>query len=519
MQSMSTNVNIGFFLIALTAFASTMAAATCESLTGLKVPNTTIVASRQVAAGSFTPPTRFQPPPPGAGLTAVPANDLPAFCAVSAVIRPAEDSEIGFELWMPVANWNRKFMGIGNGGFGGMIPYPAMSAPLARGYATASTDTGHPYTGQNTSSFALGHPEKVIDFGYRAVHEMTLKAKLILAAYYGEVPSFSYWYGCSQGGRQGLAEAQRFPADYNGIVVGAPAVHLTHLTAASIWRQRAIDPPGALVPPAKLALLHKAVLEACDAQDGVKDGIIEDPRRCEFDPAKLLCKQGEVATCLTAAQVEAVRQYYAPVVNPRTKQQIYPGLELGSESAWGAWGMNPNNPYGRGDYFKSAVFQDPNWDYRTFDFDSTMARADQIDNDLTKDTNPDVTALFGRGGKLLQFHGWSDPSIPPQVSIQYYVSVRDFEGGTSKLQTSARLFMIPGMGHCGGGDGPNQFDAIRAIEAWVEMGRAPERITASHLTDGKVDRTRPLCPYPQVAKYKGTGSTDDAASFVCTLPR
>lgn len=518
MQSMSTNVNIGFLLIALTALASTMAAETCESLTGLKVPNTTIVASRQVAAGSFTPPPGFQPNPL-AGLAAVPASDLPVFCAVTGVIRPAKASEIGFELWMPVSNWNHKFIGVGNGGFGGTIPYSSMTAPLSGGYAVAATDTGH--TQDNTPSFALGHPEKWVDFAYRAVHEMTLKAKLIIAAYYGGASRRSYWFGCSQGGRQALSEAQRFPEDYDAIVASAPVIDFTHLTARAVWRGQAIDHPGAVVTPAKLALLHRAVLEACDAQDGLTDGIIDDPRRCDFDPTKLLCKQGDEATCLTAPQVQAVRQFYASVVNPRTKQQIYPGAPLGSELGWGGFGMDPTNRSrgGPGDYFKFVIFQDPNWNYRTFDFDSELARADQIDNGLTKNTNPDLTDFFRRGGKLLQFHGWSDPSPAPQISIQYYESVRDFMGGASKLQSQARLFMIPGMGHCRGGDGPNQFDAIRAIEEWVEAGRAPDRITASHLTDGKVDRTRPLCPYPQVAKYKGTGSTDDAASFVCTLPR
>ncbi len=497
-------------------------AQSCMSLTSLKLPNTTIVLAQHVAAGTFTPPRPFPAAGPRGGLPVVAAKDLPEFCRVAGVIKPSKDSEIKFEVWMPTSDWNGKFIGIGNGGFAGSIPYHVMGPPLSRHYATAATDTGHEGTAGD-ASWALGHPEKVIDYAYRAVHEMTVKSKLIIAAYYGQAPKFSYWSGCSCGGLQGLAEARRFPADFDGIIVGAPAISMTHLQASAVWKKQAIEKnPGALVPPSKLALLHNAVIEACDALDGVKDGILEDPRRCRFDPKKLECKGEDRPDCLTPPQIELVRIFYDPVVNPRTKQQIFPGYMLGSELDWGNaaanGGMVAQSHYGMGEYLRYAVFQDANWSFMNFDFDSGMALADRLDNGLTNNMDPNLRDFFRRGGKLLQYHGWNDPGISPLSSINYYNSVLDFMGSSSKVQDSYRLFMLPGMGHCFGGEGPNTFDPISAIERWVEEGKAPDRIIASGWNNGKIDRTRPLCPYPQVAKYKGTGSTDDAASFVCALP-
>ncbi|MGC1295653.1 MAG: tannase/feruloyl esterase family alpha/beta hydrolase, partial [Alloacidobacterium sp.] len=267
-------------------------------------------------------------------MTIVAAKDLPAFCRVAAGTRPSTDSEIKFEVWMPASNWNGKFIGVGNGGMAGSISYASMAAPLSRGYATSSTDTGHEGR-NNDGSYALGHREKVIDFGYRAVHEMTVEAKLIIAAHYGRAPAFSYWSGCSTGGRQALTEAQRFPADYNGIIAGAPANFLTHLQASSVSKAQAIHKnPGGLIPPSKLPLIHTAVVAACDARDGVKDGLLEDPRLCAFDPKTLECQGEDGPDCLTAAQVAVTRTFYGPTVNPRTKVEIYPGLALGSELGW-----------------------------------------------------------------------------------------------------------------------------------------------------------------------------------------
>ena len=497
-------------------------AATCERLTALKLPDTAIRLAQRVAAGALNPPSSFPAPGPRGGLTFVSTKDLPEFCRVAAVVRPSTDSEIKFEVWMPTANWNSKFMGVGNGGMAGSISYASMAAAISRGYATSSTDTGHEGP-NNDGSFALGHREKVIDFGYRAVHEMTLKAKIIIAAYYGRAPAFSYWNGCSTGGRQALTEAQRFPADYNGIVAGAPANFLTHLQASSIWKAQAIRKnPGGLIPLSKLPLIHNAVVAACDARDGVKDSLLGDPRLCDFDLKTLECKGEDGPDCLTAAQVAVARAFYSPAVNPRTREQIYPGLMLGSELGW-------SSDVGRmhaditktqaSEYLRYGVFHDANWDFTTFDFDSAMAFADHVDDGVTRATDPNLRDFFHRGGKLLQYHGWSDPSISPLNSINYYNSVLDFMGGPANVRDSYLLFMAPGMDHCGGGEGPNTFDSIRTIDEWVETGKAPDQVIASRIQDGKTERTRPLCPYPQLAKYKGTGSTDDAANFSCSVPK
>jgi feruloyl esterase len=512
-----------------------MAAQLCGSMSALRIPNTTITLAETVAAGDFAPPAPLPPPGPVGGLVLGPSKDLPEFCRIAAVSKPSQDSEIKFEVWMP-ANWNGKFIGVGNGGMGGSISYPLMAGVLARGYATASTDTGH--AGRiNDGSYALAHREKVIDFGYRAVHEMTVAAKRLIAGYYGRMPAFSYWNGCSTGGRQGLTEALRFPDDYNGIIAGAPANFLTHLQASSIWKAQAIRKnPGGLIPPSKLQLLHNAVVSACDARDGLKDGLIADPRACDFLPNILQCKGEDRPDCLTAAQVAVAHAFYSPAVNFRTRQEIYPGLMRGSEVGW-------SSDMGRmhadvtstlaSEYLRYAIFQNPNWDYARFDFDSDMASADRIDDGVTKAMDPDLREFFRRGGKLLHYHGWSDPSISPLNSINYYNSVQEFIRDAGSVRDSYRLFMAPGMDHCGGGDGPNAFDAINVIEQWVEAGRAPERIIASHMTGGQVertavaslttggriDRTRPLCPYPQVAAYKGTGDTSDASNFSCAAPK
>jgi feruloyl esterase len=509
------------FLLAMLACAQLLAATPCESLIALKLPNTTITFAEVVAAGAFTPPSPFPSSGPRGGMTIVAAKDLPPFCRVAAVSRPSADSEINFEVWMPASNWNGKFMGVGNGGMAGSISYAAMTAPLSRGYATSSTDTGHEGK-SNDGSYALGHREKVIDFGYRAVHEMTVTAKLIIAAHYGRAPALSYWTGCSTGGRQALTEAQRFPADYNGIIAGAPTNFLTHMQASSIWKAQVIRKnPGGLIPPSKLPLIHTAVVAACDARDGVTDGLLEDPRLCAFDPKALECQGEDGPDCLTAPQVAVARAFYSATVNPRTKAEIYPGLALGSELGWASDVGRMHADITRtlaSEYLRYAVFHDANWDFATFDFDSAMTIADRIDDNVTKAMDPNLQPFFRRGGKLLQYHGWSDPSVSPLNSIDYYSSVVDFDGRHANVSDSYRLFMIPGMDHCGGGDGPNTFDSIHMIEQWVEEKSAPDAIIASELKDGKVIRTRPLCPFPRVANYKGAGSTDDAASFICTPP-
>jgi tannase/feruloyl esterase len=493
-------------------------ARSCEDVATLSLPDATITLARSVAAGAFSPPKSpiFNAPP--ASLMEMAPTDLPAFCQVAVSIKPSKDSDIKVEVWMPVSGWNGKFMAVGNGGWAGSISYPSMSSALAQGFATASTDTGHEGT-NGDGSFALGHPEKVIDFGYRAVHEMTVKAKAIIAAYYENSPKLSYWNGCSTGGRQGLREAQRFPADFDGIVVGAPANNWTHLTAQFIWiAQAAHKDEASYIPPSKYSLIHNAVLEACDARDGVKDGVLEDPTHCKFDPKVLECEGADGPACLTAPQVETARKIYSSVTNPRTKQQIYPGLMPGSELGWAAQ-AGPKVQGISNDYFRYVVFKDPNWDYKTLNFDSDVALAEQTDNGTITTTDPNLKPFFARGGKLLQYHGWSDNQISPLNSINYYDSVLDVMGDVNKVKDSYRLFMVPGLGHCRGGDGVNSFDSISIIEQWVEKGKAPDQIVASRVANAVVEETRPLCPYPQIASYKGTGSTNDAANFACRTPQ
>lgn len=500
-------------LLAILMYGQTVnAAASCESLSTLMLPNTTFTLAQMVPAGGFTQPADAGGRGGGRGGG---FGNLPAFCRVAATLKPSSDSDIKTEVWLPESGWNGKFQAVGNGGWAGVIGYAAMGEALRRGYATTSTDTGH--TGGN-GSFALGHPEKLVDYAYRSEQEMTVKAKAIIAAYYGNGPKLSYWNGCSVGGRQGLKEAQRFPGDYDGIIAGAPAVNWTGRAAQSMWIAQAVHKDEAsYIPPEKYALIHNAVLTACDANDGVKDGVLEDPTRCTFDPKVLECKGADDPGCLTGPQVEAARKIYAPATNPRTKEIIFPGHEPGSELGWAT--MAGPRTFGIGlDHFRYVVFQDPNWDYRTFDFDSDWARTGTVDNGTINAMDPNLKAFFGHGGKLIQYHGWSDPQISSKSSINYYKSVLDAVGGASKAQDSYRLFMVPGMAHCGGGEGPNVFDMVTALEQWVENGKAPDQIIASRVRDGKVERTRPLCPYPQVAQYKGTGSTDEAANFVCKTP-
>jgi feruloyl esterase len=482
-------------------------AASCESLTSLTLPNTTITLATPVAAGEFTPPG---PTPPGANF-----KGMPAFCRVAATLAPSKDSDIKIEVWMPASGWNSKFQAVGNGGWSGAIVYPSLVRALMHGYATASTDTGH---SGGSGSFTLGHPEKLVDFGYRAVHELTVQAKAIIAAYYGDSPKLSYWNGCSSGGKQGLKEAQRFPADYDGIIAGAPANYWTHLMTGELWIAQATHKDEAsFIPASKYPIIHEAVLEACDALDGVKDGVLEDPRKCHFDPKVIQCQGDDTSNCLTAPQVETARKIYAASKNPRTGQEIFPGLEPGSELGWA--GLTGAQPFPIPvDHFKYVVFKDPNYDWRTLNFDSDVALADKIDNGTINATDPNLKAFFGHGGKLLLYHGWNDQLIAPRNAVNYYQSVLDTMGGVSKVADSVRLFMAPGMNHCAGGDGPGVIDTVSVIEKWVEQGQAPDQIVALHVSGGAVDRTRPLCAYPKVAQYKGSGSTDEAANFVCKLP-
>jgi len=481
-------------------------AATCESLSSLALPNAKIGLAQLVAAGEFQAPGNGKAP----GAAAF--RNLPAFCRVAATLKPSSDSEIKIEVWMPAAGWNSSLQSVGNGAWAGSISFPAMATAVAAGYATASTDTGH---SGNSADFILGHPEKVTDFAYRAVHEMTVAAKAVVAAYYGKSATHSYWNGCSTGGRQALAEAQRYANDYDGIVAGAPANYVTHLQGQQVWMNQIVhEDEAGFISPQKFKLLHEAVLKACDAMDGVKDGVLEDPSRCHFDPKELACASGDSSNCLTPPQVEAARMIYSGPASAKTGKALFPGLERGSEAGWTT--LSGAKPMSLADEtYKYLVFRDSNWNYMTFDPDRDMAKADAVISATMNSTDPNLKPFFGHGGKLLMYHGWADPGIAPRNSVNYYESVAEGMGGAKKAAESIRLFMVPGMGHCRGGDGTDNFDAIAALADWVEKGKAPDRIEASHQTRGVVDRTRPLCPYPQTAVYNGTGSTDESANFSC----
>ena len=504
------------------------AAQPCESLASLKLPDTTITTAVLVEEGPFTPPT---PPVPGARAGA--PLPVPSFCRVQLTVAP----QIRIEVWMPASGWNGKFEGVGGGGFAGIIVYPALATALRAGYATASTDTGHQ---GNTPEFALGHPELVIDFGYRAIHEMTVKGKAITEAFYGNAPREAYFVGCSTGGRQGLSEAQRYPDDYNGIVSGAPAINWTNLNVSGVWVGLAtLKDPGSYIPASKLPAINDASVAACDANDGVRDGLVADPRSCRFDPAALSCKDDDAPACLTPKQVDALRRIYGGAQYPDGRQ-IFPGRMPGVERGWTGFTTGPAPGgsvlynYGTG-YMKYFVFGDPQWDYRSWDFTRDMAKvdADRHNRSVMDTWNPDLKRFRDRGGKLILYHGWGDDAISPLNTINYFKLVVDkttggpkaadarapedakFQQAAQKTGDFMRLFMVPGMNHCGGGPGPNTFDAVAALSSWIENKQPPDMLPGRHLTNGIPDLTRPLCPYPQAAKYSGHGDVRDAANFTC----
>lgn len=525
-----------FALIASYTFAAVLwGQQPCERLTGLKLPYTEIVSAELRPAEKL--PSEYGGPP---------SIEVPARCVVKAVARPTKDSEIRVEVWLPPnAGWNGKYMQVGNGGWAGRIPNSGLAMAIQRGYATAGTNGGHEYEDALPAGWAIGHPEKLIDFGYRALRETTAAAKSLIESHYGKPAARSYFVGCSDGGREGLMEAQRYPEDFDGIVAGAPANDWSNLCTGFVWNQQALlKDPASLIPLAKLPAIQKAALVACDGDDGVKDGLIEDPRTCRFNPEVLLCKGPESAECLTAPQVAAVKKIYAGPKNPRTGEQIFPGYPPGHEAIPGAW--RPwiiSSPQERSvqmwfgnSFFGQAVFETPKWDFKSLNFDTDVALALQKAGTVLNSTNPDMRTFRARGGKLIQYHGWADAAIAPLTSIDYYDKVRSFLAKYPDARSSGgvadfyRLFMVPGLGHCFSGIGPksfgndgNQFngdperDVISALERWVEKGIAPDHLigTGTAPTDKTKPMTRRLCPYPQVARYNGTGDPNLAASFSC----
>lgn len=511
------------FSVPVAAFgqASANMAASCDALANLALPVTEVVGTGIVAANEFVPPG---------------ANEkmlTPEFCRFQATSDPA----VRFEVWLPVDNWNGKFQVVGNGGMAGTISYAAMGAALRRGYATASTDTGHeagpiPFD----ASWASGRMDLIEDFGHRALHLTTVHGKSVIGQFYTSAPAYSYYVGCSKGGQQGLMEAQRYPEDFDGIVAGNPANDWTRFYAgAHLWYSQAmLSDTDAWIPPAKLATLGEAVNQACDANDGIRDGILMNPLACDFQPSSLQCDAGtDTNSCLTPKQVTAVEKIWSGVRNS-SGELIYPGLVPGGEAARGSWSawVTGREPFaslhwrGGEGFFRWFVFDDENWDFREFDYDDDLNYALERVGDAVDAADPDLSAFRENGGKLLVYHGWSDPDISPLASIQYFESVVDWQSSSqtgsvdalARTQDYFRLFMVPGMGHCRGGPGPDQFDALSALENWVENGIAPDSIMASKIEGGTTTRTRPLCVYPEVAHFDGSGDSNDGRNFYCAAP-
>jgi len=482
-------------------------ASSCGDLAKLSLLNTTITAADDIGAGAFVPPAGAlsSPAPPGASML---YGRLPPFCRIAGTIAPVPDSAIGFEVWLP-KNWNGKFVGIGNGGTAGFIFYPSMAEPLSRGYAVGATDTGHS-SGMADWSF-VAHREQLIDNSYRAVHEMTAKSKAVVEAHYGSGASRAYWNGCSTGGRQGLVTAHRFPEDYDGIIARAPAIKLTRQPALLI-EQAATDRIEPLTP-GKLKLLTEAAIAACDGADGLRDRIVTDPGACMFDPGVLVCSSGDGPDCLTPHQVARVRQIYSGMQAPRSGERLSPGLLPTSEAGWLPPPFALDMAHIATSYFQHVVFKDPTWEPSRLNLDAALARARTLDDGVST-TNPDLNAFVRRGGKLLLWHGWSDGTIAPLNTIDYYNDVMSNVGKVPGAD-QIRLFMAPGVQHCAGGEGPSQVDYLSVIEQWVEGGKAPDRLISSGRLEGARTRTRPLCPYPQIATYTGQGSSDEAGSFIC----
>ena len=499
----------------------------CAELVNLAFEGNIIRSSTVVSSGTLETPT-------GETLTG-----LPAFCRVVGVSRPTSDSNINFEVWLPSDSWNGKFMASGEGGFAGTLNYTrrgldgGLDEWLRRGYATASTDTGHLST---DDSWAIGHPERVIDYAYRSKHLVTVAAKGLIATYYGRAASHAYFNSCSNGGRQGLMEVQRYPDDYDGVIVGAPWNFQSHSNAGFVWDAQTLSASGTAIPASRLPAIRAAAVAACDATDGLVDGLIENPGQCSFEPSILLCEAAESDACLTAPQIESLRRLYAGPKHPTTGASIYPGWAMGGELGWASSVVGDGvTNLGRW-YFSNLVFEAPDWDYRTFDFDTDMAFAESKVGSLADAIDPDLSPAKRRGVKMIQYHGWNDQILQPGYSPSYYERVTAAMGGLADTQDFYRLFMVPGMAHCSRGQRANSFggvgqqipptrDALHdlqtALEEWVEKGVAPDQLIATKYVDDdahttEVEFTRKLCPYPSVARYEPTGDPTKAESFVCT---
>lgn len=450
--------------------------------------------------------------------------ETPEHCQVFGVIAP----DIGFGVHLPSA-WNTRFYMQGNGGYAGNAPdsegtLVTAHRAVAHGFAAATTDTGHDSRVEPLATFAHNNRAKEIDYAFRAVHLTAVTAKALIENYYGLAPRHSYWDGCSTGGRQGLMAAQRFPEDFDGIVAGAPVLNFTDTQMAYVWNNQALD--RASLTEAKVRVVAEAVRRRCDAGDGLEDGLLEDPRRCDFDPAVHLPRCGDSAspegeTCFTDGEVATLNAIYGgPVADGK---QLFPGQPLGAEAGggWHRWIISDSGPT-IGTLFSETFFRylaftpdEPDFDWRAFDFATDPTRVTV--REMLDATQPDLSAFRARGGKMITHFGWADTALNPMMGVEYYEDVRATMGEAS-TDDFYRLFMVPGMFHCRGGLGTDQFDAFTPVVNWVEGDVAPDTIPAARVEGDVVVRTRPLCPYPQVATYDGTGSIDDARHFACAVP-
>jgi len=481
-------------------------ATSCESLGTLTLPHAAVTLAASLDAHAFTRPSAVAGGPT--------LSNIAPMCRVTVTSKPSPDSDISIEAWLPVSGWNGKFVAVGNGGWAGTINYGLLNDALSRGYAAAGTDTGHV---GGSGSFAFGHPEKLIDYAYRSEHELAVIGKAIIAGYYGAAPRLSLWNGCSAGGRQGVTEAWRYPEDFDAIIAGAPGNYQMRMHVARValntFAHRSAD---SYIPPAKYPAIHAAVVNACDELDGLKDGLVSNPPACQFDARVLQCTVSDAPYCLNAAQVETANAMFAPVRHPKTGEVITNALvQPGSELGWATLG-GPQPLTIAQDGLKYVAFNEPEWNWRHFnparDFDRALAASGTWDV-----TSADLKPFFSRGGKLLMYHGWADPQVTPLNSVTYFNDVLQATGPASQGK-SIELYMAPGMNHCRGGEGFDTFDVVAAMELWIATGKAPAQIPAAHRTGDIVDRTRALCPYPQIATYTGSGSIDDAANFKCEKP-
>lgn len=517
------NIGIGLSVAAFLTFGcGLLRAADCTALKTLHLDEATITAAETVSGDLSIPGEK-------------PMHELPALCRVTGILRPSADSEIDFEVWMPAEGWNGRLLGAGNGGFAGSIDYREFAGYVQRGYAVAGSDAGH--KGESTdATFAYMHPEKVKDFGWRAVHVTAERAKQVVASFYGKPQSKAYFDSCSDGGREALMEAERFPDDYDGILAGAPANAWSSLLAAGVSAmQKLMSDPRSYIPPRKLPTLEKAALDACDKLDGVSDGVIGDPAQCKFDPGVLLCKGADTSECLTQPQIDAVKALYAGA-KTKAGAAVFPGFTMGDETGWSLWivGESPGaslfSQFVQND-FRYIVTGDPKWNVLTADADAMVKLSHEKTAADLDSTNPDLSKFAAHGGKLILYHGWNDAAISPWNTIAYYKSVQQTMGA-EKAASFTELFMVPGMEHCLGGPGASafgqlgfpssgepKFGAFDALVDWVEKGSPDNNIVATKYNqEMKPLMTRPLCAYPKVAKYNGTGDTNDAANFACVAP-